>query len=861
MIKSLRIAVAFGIFAALASNPLPLGAQENGSVLTDSVTVGVGTISVENSSPFFARGGNGIIGSDRFAYTGISGNDLTGVTWINSLATNYDIGEYVRAIPLTFFMREITVTAQKREENVQDIPLSVTAITGDRLVDGGILDITSLKILTPGLNFGQTGANAHLAIRGARTEGILQNVQPVISFYNDNIYRSGTLQAFSPLVDIDRVEILRGPQGTLFGRNAYGGAVNFISNRPRPGFDAGITGTVGDYTRTDLEGFFNYGFSDNVMGRVAVAHRQHDGYVTNLFDRSEDIKDQDEDFLRAQLLFRDPTERFSLLVRGEYWKQGGNGSADFNYFTPGTPAGGSVFGEVLPDNVLGGGRIDTDPYEFSRDVDFVLDAEQKTFSAELAGDLGFANVKILASWTDYTNLHTNDIDMGPATTGFEGQFDDIDTKQLEIHFTDNGQGPLQWLFGAFFLQEKSRDSFFFDYVYEFPVGVFNSGFFANRRDMETDANAVFAQATLPLMDDRLRLTAGLRFSDEKQNFRVRSRCCTDPIDRGTGAIPLSPDNLLTPADFLGATFNGPLDFNFAEGFTGGDALFEDFENTAEFNPVTWRGAVDYDVTDNSMLYVAVSTGYSAGGFNSVANPLTGEFTFPEQEVTAYEVGSKNILSDGAMLLNVAVFYNDFHQILSEPAVDIGATIIYNDIGGDGTALGVDVEFDWYPSAEAFVNVRISVLNAEFGSFETGTGSGLTEGNTTRTATDGTVIPFVDVSGLQIPFSPDFTFGVSAGYSFQLGGTGSITPAVDFYYSGEYFTADQHYPFSLQEAYTQTALRLTWRSSSQTNLSIQAFVHNLENEAVILRTNIFTQRQIGQTFGDPRTLGVRLSWHY
>ncbi len=153
------------------------------------------------------------------------------------------------------------------------------------------------------------------------------------------------------------------------------------------------------------------------------------------------------------------------------------------------------------------------------------------------------------------------------------------------------------------------------------------------------------------------------------------------------------------------------------------------------------------------------------------------------------------------------------------------------------------------------------MNAEFGSFETGTGSGLTEGNTTRTATDGTVIPFVDVGGLEIPFSPDFTFGVSAGYSFPVGREGAITPSVDFYYSSEYFTADQHYPFSLQDGYTQTALRLTWRSSPQAPWTVQAFVQNLENKAVVLRTNIFTQRQIGQTFGDPRTLGLRFSWHY
>ncbi len=114
-------------------------------------------------------------------------------------------------------LEEVIVTAQRREQNVQDVPLTVSAISADSLKDGGVLDISRLKLLVPGMNFGQTGAYAHVAIRGARTEAIQVNTQPIVSSYVDGIYRSGTEQFLGPMVDLDRVEVLRGPQGTLFG--------------------------------------------------------------------------------------------------------------------------------------------------------------------------------------------------------------------------------------------------------------------------------------------------------------------------------------------------------------------------------------------------------------------------------------------------------------------------------------------------------------------------------------------------------------------------------------------------------------------------------------------------------------------
>ena len=448
---------------------------------------------------------------------------------------------------------EIIVTAQRREESLQSVPLSVTALTDEMLSNGGVVDVTRIKLLTPGLNYGQTGANVHLAIRGARTEAILTNIQPIISFYSDSIYRSGTLQMSAPIIDVNRVEVLRGPQGTLFGRNSFGGAINVISKKPEQEFDLGLAVTAGDYSRQDIEGFVNFGLSDTVSARLVASHREHDGYVENTFDPSEDIKDQDDNYFRGMLLF-EPNDRVSLLVRGEYWRQDSNGSADFNYYSPGSPENADAAGQALPLNVLGGtvdGLQNEDPYRFARDVDFILDAEQTTFSAHLDWEFNGANMMLMAAHTEYENFHTNDIDMGPVDTGFEGQWDVLETDQVEVHFSDNGEGSLKWLVGAFYLKEDNRDSF---YIETNGAGVDGFAFnFANKRENEIDAWAAFGQVTVPVMDGRLRWTAGFRYSDEEQNQKLVDffECCAG----GTFLPPL----LTSVDDFRDTSFDGDAD--------------------------------------------------------------------------------------------------------------------------------------------------------------------------------------------------------------------------------------------------------------------------------------------------------------
>ena len=770
---------------------------------------------------------------------------------------------------------EIIVTAQRREQNIQDIPLSVSALSADSLRDGGVLDISRLKLLVPGMNLGQTGVYAHVAIRGARSEGVQVNTQPIISSYIDGIYRSGTEQFLGPMLDIDRVEVLRGPQGTLFGRNSYAGAIAVHTNRPSQEFDASVQYTAGDYSQSDIVGMINLPLSDTISARVVAAHFEHDGYVKNVFPDGPgnvgvDLNDQDDDYIRGALLFE--FDNASLILRGEYYQQGGAGTGDFQNSTAGSLAplcifncsAGDVFDVAQPFNTISScstfygsaipydaqGRCPqsdtTDPYTVNVNGPYILEAEQETFSAELNVEYGWGSMKLLVAHTENENLHQGDGDVGPGDIYISGEWVTRETTQVEVNFADNGEGDMGWLVGAFYLDESNHDNFFFSN--STAAGTHYTFMCATNRDIESTSTAVFGEVTLPL-SDRTRVTAGARYSHEENDWAVNQ------FFAYAGTQPWT-------ADFLSL---GIHDQSGDLLFSGPDVLISD-----TFEPFTWRLAVDHRMSEDAMIYASVATGYSSGGFNSVQDPHTGKFTFDETESIAYEVGYKATLKDGAMTLNIAAYYNDYKDYIAEPAIVLlPSVIVYDRVGGNAEAMGIELEMDWIPAENWLVNLRASVLNAEYGNFVTGLGGTLATAGAqldsfvsvgTLNIPAGVVVPQMRLDGKQIAFSPDFTTGLTVSKTMDLGGAGTLTPLLQFYYSASYSVSDQGYRHGQQDAYSQTSLRLTWRSGDG-RFNVSGFVHNLEDEKVLNRANIFGSSQATQQYAPPRTWGVTVGYNY
>ncbi|MEM6900116.1 MAG: TonB-dependent receptor, partial [Pseudomonadota bacterium] len=483
----------------------------------------------------------------------------------------------------------VTVTAEKREESVQDVPIAISAISGENLTASGVTDISTLDALVPGLQLGQSGTDARPAIRGARTENVSVQQDPVIAFYVDNIYRSRTSQALAAITDVSRVEVLRGPQGTLFGRNAFGGAVNIISNPAVDDTTFGANITIANFGRVRAEGFGNIALTDNLFFRVSGSIDNHDPLIENSFNPDAGLRDKDEDYIRAQLRW-EPTDRFDATIRASRWTQGGAGNSDFGVSLLGTPvdpdpstpftAEEVIVADVAPINPrvgAGGAPTTGDPFVVDFDFETELDTEQNTIDLELNYDLGFANAKFLASYADFETGRDADTDLSSFNSGFSGQFDQVETWTQEIQVTSSHSGPLEWTVGGFFLQDDTEGLFIFDRLFDTdpvtntPLNVTPTAFFSDFNalaEVDTRSFAFYGQATYSLTDS-LRVTGGIRYTNDDREF---SRVTT-----GFNTIPLT--------------------FFEADGVTP-RPVFEDEET---FDEVTWRAGVEYDLTPDNLI--------------------------------------------------------------------------------------------------------------------------------------------------------------------------------------------------------------------------------------------------------------------
>ena len=223
-------------------------------------------------------------------------------------------------------IEEIIVTATKRESSVQDLAVAVTAISGDEIKELQLVNVVDIDKTVPGLKVRYVGADPTIIMRGAGAAGTNDIAVPV---YVDGLYRPRAGQGLASFLDVERMEVLRGPQGTLFGRNTFGGLVNVIAKKPdTSAFDFGIAATGGDYSLAKVEGFVNVPFSDTVALRVTASNTQRDPIIENTFNSSAGMRDEDNTYARAQLRF-EPSDSFDVTFSATYWKDESNGNADY----------------------------------------------------------------------------------------------------------------------------------------------------------------------------------------------------------------------------------------------------------------------------------------------------------------------------------------------------------------------------------------------------------------------------------------------------------------------------------------------------------------------------------------------------
>lgn len=866
---------------------------------------------------------------------------------------------------------DIVVTAQRRGENLQDVPLAITAVTGEVLAQKNVTDVTRLQDLAPGLSVGRSGSDARPNIRGINTEAIGANSDPRIAFYVDDIYQSRTSQALAAFVDLERVEVQRGPQGTLYGRNSFGGNIALYSATPKSTFSAGASLLYGRFDRVRGEAFVNLPLNEDFAIRVAGMAERMDGYVKNTSTGS-DLGDEEQGFIRGSLRYAPTGSGLEILLRASYWEQGGNGISAFGYKSLGTPYdpslvrapggtitvggrtltfpagfnGGSAFGQnsfinsrfrdgIVDVTVNGVGvdlgvPIERDPYRINFDTVTVRDTRQSQFSGTLSYEFGPVTFRSITGYSDFYSLRSSDNDFSPFPVAVDFNKTDVQTFSQEVQLLSNDRSsPFQWIVGGYYYDDTIREIFFSDNNLNFfttgsgplypggAIGILPTGSVSPTRDdafspvrLRTKSYAAFAQASYEIVDG-LRVTGGIRYTSDKKNYAAGvTNGVLTPRPAGVTNFAFA---LNQPVNFTCGSTTPALGTNsVAQGATTPATFIQCGRETFDFT--TYRGAIDYKVSERSLFYASVSSGRRSGGFNNVlidaANPALGVIAFQPEKVVAYEIGSKNRFFDNRVQANIAAFYNDYSGLQVQrqvPAPNGLTTLSIIENSGKGRSYGVEAEILYRPVPALTLGLTAVYLNSKYTEYETGTAAnGLAAVLGCPAATNPTVsttagrdyaceaggfspngFPFLNglsdpgrfrrvtilpngnpvynyiIAGrgstgqtyrANIPLSPKWTITGTAAYEFAIG-EGTLTPSAQVYYNDGYDNLDLNLPIARTSSYTKTDLRLTYVAPGD-RWTLQAYVENLEDEAVLNRTAIGANRSINAAYALPRTYGVR-----
>ncbi len=725
-------------------------------------------------------------------------------------------------------LQTVTVSANRRAEDQQKVSVSVTAVTGLRLTERNVTDLSQMESLSAGFTFSRSGVDARPSIRGVRTENVAVNGDTTIGYFVDGVYKSRAQQAMLGFVDIARVEIMRGPQGTLFGRNTFGGTVAITTVEPElRSFEGTGALELGSFSKKRFDGALNLPVSDTVAVRLAGIVERADGWVKNDFDSSAGLFDRDLKYLRASVKFK-PSREFEAVLRADVTSQGGNGGSAFGYKLAGsylhTPSCQQLFNaDFLVLNTRGGNRDGVNdctrtqgagagtaanavgtgvdlgiplyaPGQMNRinnDYHSLLELRDSNFTADLSYRVAGLTFKSITGFADFAATRTQDTDFSSSTIGRDYQKTTAKTLTQELQVLSDTTGPVSYvaglylfkdqLLGRFINQQEARTIRSSALAAPLTLAQNGAGFFDLQKP-ETQSTALYGQLSFRATDE-LSVTAGLRYTRDKKSFKYANANAVLPLN-SAGA----PDgNLITldtadPGDAafgtMGATnctgSNAQPGFNCLAGTnTVTGATYTD----TTFSKATGKLAVDYKLSASQLLYASWATGFRSGGFNS-GQAIESVRVFKPEEVTALELGSKSRFLNNTLQVNLAAFSNSYTNLQEQRQVPVGAatiSVIFN--AAKAKSNGFEAEVEWRQNKALSVGGTLSLLDAKYTSFPDvalpfGTSILVADASVTAPQTDANGIVIAPVGQRRV-FAPGYNCSVVPG----TGGAGQ--PAVAF----------------------------------------------------------------------------------
>jgi iron complex outermembrane recepter protein len=778
---------------------------------------------------------------------------------------------------------EIVVTAQKKEESLQKAGVAVDAVSAGDLTDRGITSATDITKAVPAISVPAAGGSiASIFLRGVGNITTSSYNDPAVTPNYDGVVlgRGGGVFG-AAFYDLQRVEVLKGPQGILYGRNATGGAINIIPARPELGkFGGGFNVGYGNYDAVSADAHVNIPVGESSALRVAGSYLVHDGYNR---DGTDDAR---RGGMRAQFLYK-PNADFSIRLAADYAHVGGKGLGGtyLGSFLPGP--GGYTFLPTTFDTSEGFNTAAANAYRQTvlgaPGFGFLnaMNSESKTdatywgVNAEVTVNTGIGTLTVIPAYRsskDRTLLH------GPAFNTASTN-EDIDQFSVETRLAGNA-GMVDYVVGAFYFNEKITANNQYNQEFVLPIVTFKH---------KTESWAAFGQLTFNV-SDRFRLIGGARYThDNKAIDGVINNFITfcggipptpPPGSFGVGPLPggcANPGALPRYPNFLNTT--DTLNWLKANGWvppgstlapntqvfpilTGAGLILKTHNpvvDSGTYSRVTWKASAEFDVGPSSMVYATAESGYHSGGFQMAE----GRPSYRPEYITAYSVGSKNRFFDNKVQLNLEGFlwkYKD--QQITYFTVDTSGTLINsNENAGRATIKGFDVDLIVKPMANTTLSAKVQYLDSKYDDLHLFTAAPRDNFACPFTLTGqiagGAPVKDFNCSGYPLLFSPKWTVNLGVQQVIPMGEKLELVANADTAWRDTQWGAFERLPFELIPAYWTTDVSLTLRNPDG-GWSLTGYVLNLEDK----RRNLAPQSSpIGVAVGHysaPATYGIRFS---
>ena len=761
-------------------------------------------------------------------------------------------------------IEEVLVTSQRREQTLQEVGLAVNVLTGSSMLEKGVTTVDQMSVQVPALQVGGGGgANSTFFVRGVGNFTVNGYSDPAVAFNYDDVYLARPTSAKNMFFDLARVEVLKGPQGTLYGRNATAGAINVIPARPSTDDLSGyLSAGIGNYASQNIQGAVNVPVGDNSAFRASGQIAKHDPYL------SDGTSDEDIQAFRLQFLSH-ISDALSVRIAGDYSEAGGAGvgasyagsyhynfqQQQYDYEPSGIasnkglydPASQSYrqqqfFGQAgrAPDALEDKSYMDNSYYGINAEINYRIEA---------------------GTFTLIPSYRKSELNNQFSTPGFAAPIRETDTQSsAELRFASEEFGIFEFVAGANYFDESVDGNY-----------TFGSQVLSAYQDFvsKTDSSAVFVDLTSHVTDD-FRIVGGLRYTqDEKAmdgladvlvvictNYTQYGPSCPDapllPVTDTPSQLPNPPFILPTIPGPAGATPIGTSDALLLLSKTPNNESLDESE-------MTWRAGIEYDLDDDILVYSNFSTGYRSGGFSLAY----GYETFEPEYLDAYVLGLKSRMLEDRLQLNLEAFHWKYtNQQIAHDGIDArGNPGFFVENAGESTNQGIEVESVFALTDNTLLNATVQYLDAVYDEFAFTQPTNGPYPPLTACATQikGDVYN-VDCSGKTAFQSPKWVANLGIDQHFPIGDYEWVA-RLDTQYKDKRVIGFEYLEHEIAESFWRTNLSLSF-GPVEGDWKITGWVQNLEDERQPNTAPLNTSMSVGTVvYEAPQTYGIRYDYHF